>query len=178
MVPTVFLIGVDELERIPEFLELGAIVVVSPDITTLRYWQREQELGLPTAEPSSNGASGVVVEMDAHRISYRGVPIALSEREFRVLAALANGAERALSYNEVRRRGWGDDLQLPIDICGMRSLMQRLRAKLRAVEAPLNVVAVRGYGFRLQPSSAAGARSGPRASDPARPRSPRNTLTA
>ena len=52
-------------------------------------------------------ASGVVVEMAARRISYRGVPLSLSDREFRVLARLVNGRDRAFSFEEIRRLGWG-----------------------------------------------------------------------
>jgi hypothetical protein len=42
VVPTVYLVEIDELERIPEFLDLGLIVAVSPDPTTLSLWQHEQ----------------------------------------------------------------------------------------------------------------------------------------
>ena len=159
VVPTVYLIGIDELERIPGFLELGLIVVVSPDPTTLRQWHHEQELADPTT-PSPAASSGVLVEMDARRISYRGVPFTLSEMEFRVFARLANEPDRALSFAEIRRLGWGDDVQLPLDIYAIRSLIQRLRAKIRAVGAPATIVPVRGFRFRLEEGGAepAGAR--------------------
>ena len=149
MVPTIYLVGIDDLERIPEFLDLGLIVVVSPDPTTLRRWQHEQELGdVPTAHPAA--ASGVVVEMDARRISYRGVPLTLSDREFRVLAGLVNGRGRAFSFEKIRRLGWGEGTNIPIDIYSIRSLIQRLRAKLRAVGAPDTIAPVRSFGFRLE----------------------------
>ncbi|TMK55745.1 MAG: helix-turn-helix domain-containing protein [Actinobacteria bacterium] len=101
--------GIDDLERIPEFLDLGLIVVVSPDPTTLRRWQHEQELGeAPMDRPAAT--TGVVVEMDARRIS----------------------------------------TNIPIDIYSIRSLIQRLRAKLRAVAAPDTIAPVRSFGFRLE----------------------------
>ena len=63
MTPTIYLVGIDDLERIPEFLDLGLIVVVSPDPTTLRRWQHEQELGeAPMDRPAAT--TGVVVEME------------------------------------------------------------------------------------------------------------------
>ena len=107
MVPTIYLVGIDDLERIPEFLDLGLIVVVSPDPTTLRRWQHEQELSEVPMEPPA-AASGIVVEMDARRISYRGVPLTLSDREFRVLAGLVHGRGRAFSFEEIRRLGWAE----------------------------------------------------------------------
>ena len=149
MVPTIYLVGIDDLERIPEFLDLGLIVVVSPDPTTLHRWQHEQELGEPaTDQPAAT--SGVLVEMAARRISYRGVPLTLSDREFRVLAGLVQGRGRAFSFEEIRRLGWGEGTNMPIDIYSIRSLIQRLRAKLRAVAAPDTIAPVRSFGFRLE----------------------------
>ena len=162
MVPTIYLVGIDDLERIPEFLDLGLIVVVSPDPTTLRRWQHEQELGEVPMEPPA-AASGIVVEMDARRISYRGVPLTLSDREFRVLAGLVHGRGRAFSFEEIRRLGWAEGTNIPIDIYSIRSLIQRLRAKLRAVAAPDMIAPVRSFGFRLEhrvddPARGTGAR--------------------
>jgi len=149
VVPTIYLVGIDDLERIPEFLDLGLIVVVSPDPTTLRRWQHEQELGEVPMEPPA-AASGIVVEMDARRIIYRGVPLTLSDREFRVLAGLVHGRGRAFSFEEIRRLGWAEGTNIPIDIYSIRSLIQRLRAKLRAVAAPDMIAPVRSFGFRLE----------------------------
>ena len=149
VVPTIYLVGIDDLERIPEFLDLGLIVVVAPDPATLRRWQHEQELGEPVMDRPV-AASGVVVEMAARRISYRGVALSLSDREFRVLAGLVNGSGRAFSFEEIRRLGWGEASHVPIDIYSIRSLIQRLRAKLRAVAAPDTIAPVRSYGFRLE----------------------------
>jgi DNA-binding winged helix-turn-helix (wHTH) protein len=167
VVPTVYLVGIDELERIPEYLDLGLIVVVSPDPTTLRRWQHEQDLGIPVAAGPA-ASSAVVVEMDARRISSRGVPLTLSEMEFRVLARLANEPGRALSFAEIRRLGWGDDVQLPLDLYAIRSLIQRLRAKLRAVEANVTIAPVRSYGFRLESDDAPVATRDPAAASLAR----------
>jgi DNA-binding winged helix-turn-helix (wHTH) protein len=161
VVPTIYLVGIDDLQRIPEFLDLGLIVVVAPDPATLRRWQHEQELGEPVMDPPV-AASGVVVEMAARRISYRGVPLSLSDREFRVLAGLVNGNGRAFSFEEIRRLGWGEASHVPIDIYSIRSLIQRLRAKLRALAAPDTIAPVRSYGFRLErgPDAAATGTAG------------------
>jgi hypothetical protein len=64
VVPTVYLVGIDELERIPEFLDLGLIVVVSPDLTTLRQWKHEQGLAEPLMDRSTPEPTAVVVEMN------------------------------------------------------------------------------------------------------------------
>jgi hypothetical protein len=151
MVPTVFLVGIDELEQIPAFLDLGLVVVVSPDPTTLRRWRREQDLVAPALDADPHNLSGIIVEMDAHRISSRGVALSLSEMEFRVLAGFGRRSCQALSFAEIRALGWGDDVQLPIDVYAIRSLIQRLRAKMRAIDATVTIQPVRGFGFRLEP---------------------------
>jgi hypothetical protein len=57
-------VGIDELERIPEFLDLGLVVVVSPDLTTLRRWHHEQEIAEPLTDRSTQEPSAVVIEMN------------------------------------------------------------------------------------------------------------------
>jgi Transcriptional regulatory protein, C terminal len=148
-VATVFLVGIDQLEQIPEFLELGSIVVVAPDKPTLRRWRWEQEDGIaaPDIEP---GGGSLVVDLAARRISSRGLALDLSDMEFRVLAGLLAEPSRALGYSELRRLGWGDEPHQALDVYSIRSLVQRLRAKLRAAGAPVTIVAVRGFGFRAE----------------------------
>jgi hypothetical protein len=69
VVPTILLVGIDELDRIPEFLNLGFIVVVSPDPTTLRRWQLEHASTEPLMESLQPRVSGSVGEMDSRRIT-------------------------------------------------------------------------------------------------------------
>ena len=76
--------------------------------------------------------------------------MALTDLEFRVLAALTTRPQTARSFRDLRKAGWGDGPDLPFDIYPVRSLVQRLRVKLRAAEAPIRIEAVRGYGFRLE----------------------------
>jgi DNA-binding winged helix-turn-helix (wHTH) protein len=144
------LVGIDQLAQIPEYLDMGAVVVVAPDPSTLRRWRWEQEGQTP--EPQGKGSpSAVVVDIAGRRISVRGLPLDLSDLEFRVLAALLAEPRRALSFRDIRRVGWGELPELPLDVYSVRSLIQRLRAKLRAMEALETIEAVRGFGFRAQP---------------------------
>jgi Transcriptional regulatory protein, C terminal len=157
-IPTVFLVGVDQLEQIPDFLELGSIVVVAPDAHTLKRWRWEQEDTLqPTGTaPGVPGGLGLVVDIGARRITSRGLPIDLSDMEFRVLAVLLARPARALSFADLRRLGWGDEPRQALDVYSVRSLVQRLRAKLRAAGAPVTIVALRGFGFRAEDADTSG----------------------
>jgi DNA-binding response OmpR family regulator len=145
-VPTVFLVGEDRLALVPEYLNLGSVVVIAPDRETLLRWQGEQ------AEPLQTGperdARGTVVDMGGRRIMWKGESLPLSELEFKVLGALLAVPGRAWSFRELRRVGWDDRADVPVDPYTVKALIQRLRAKLCAADAGIRIEAVRGFGFR------------------------------
>jgi DNA-binding response OmpR family regulator len=150
-VATVYMVGIDDLERVPDFLELGAVVVIAPDRRTLRLWQEDEhpQERRATETPSQDA---LVVDLAGRRVLCWGRPVALTDLEFRVLAALTTTPETARSFRDLRKAGWGDGPDLPFDIYPVRSLVQRLRVKLRAAEAPISIEAVRGFGFRIGPT--------------------------
>jgi DNA-binding response OmpR family regulator len=146
-VSTVFMVGIDDLDRIPDYLELGAVVVLAPDRETLAQWRREQQVPEPV-RPAGEGS--LVIDLISRRILCFGRALNLSDLEFRVLAALMSHPGRAWTFRDLRRAGWGEGPTFPMDMDSVRSLIQRLRLKLRAAEAPARVEAVRGFGFRIE----------------------------
>lgn len=145
--PTVFLIGHDELATIPDFLRLGAVVVVAQERDVLERWRRN-ESPQPDHERVRADASGVVVDLEGRRILCAGVPISVSELEFRVLGALVARPGRAYSFAELRRAGWGDLVHVSTDVEGLRALIQRIRRKLTTAGFPIRIEPVRGFGYR------------------------------
>ncbi len=150
-IATVYLVGIDELDRVPGYLDLGAVVVIAPDQGTLRGWQLEQGGINPTK--SAEPVDGLVLDFPGRQVLVDGQPLSLSDLEFKVMAALLSRAGAAWSFRDLRRAGWGEGIDLPVDDASVRSLVQRLRVKLRALGAPLTIAAVRGYGFRAEPRS-------------------------
>ncbi len=151
-IPTVFMVGVDRLPLVPEYLNLGSVVVVAPDQDTLRRWVWEQADSDPPAA-DRDLEPGTVVDLAGRRIISDGAMLPLSDLEYRVLSALLSPPGRAISFRELRSTGWGDSPEIPADIYSVRALVQRLRAKLQIADAPLTVEAVRGFGFRAVPST-------------------------
>ena len=145
-VPTVFLVGEGRLALVPEYLNLGSVVVIAPDRDTLRQWQEEQT-GPAPAQPQ-RVLDDTVVDMEGRRIMWQGESLPLSELEFKVLGALLGAPGRAWSFRELRRVGWGDGAEIPVDPYTVKALVQRLRAKLAAADADIAIEAVRGFGFR------------------------------
>jgi DNA-binding response OmpR family regulator len=144
---TVFLVGTDDLPKIPDYLRLGAVVVVAPDRDALHAfrWEsvhdRVEEAGVERA--------GVVVDLAARRIRTEAGDLPVSDLEFRVLSALLCHPGRAWSFRDLRLAGWGDGPALTADADAVRALIQRVRGKLVASGAPMRIEAVRGYGFRV-----------------------------
>ena len=149
-VPTVYLLGEDCLELIPEYLQLGSVVVVAPDRDILRRWTDDQQLETATASVSHTGQGHLLVDLSSRRVSFDGTPLNVTDLEFRVLAALMARPGRAWSFRDLRRTGWGDGPDLYGDDQTVRALVQRLRRKLRAARVPIAIEAVRSFGFRAE----------------------------
>ena len=47
-IPTVLMVGVERLPLVPEYLNLGSIVVIAPDLDTLNRWIAEHAPPNPT----------------------------------------------------------------------------------------------------------------------------------
>jgi two-component system response regulator QseB len=146
--PTVYLFGVDDLHRIVDFLSLGAIVVVAPDRPSLRRWEEDVMDGDPLAVPETPSV-GLMVDLDGRRVRWNGLDLRLTPLEFRVLSVMLASPGRAFSFHELRTSGWGQDREQGIDVFAVRSVVQRLRAKLRKASVPQQIESVRGFGFRM-----------------------------
>lgn len=154
---TVLLVGTDELPRIPEYLRLGAVVVVAPDRDTLRRWQWDTR-DEPAEGMEAPGGDDVVVDFPGRRVVVDGDQLDLTELEFRIVAALLSRPGRAWSFMDLRLAGWGEGPELAGDVDALRALIQRVRRKLDATGPRLRIEAVRGYGFRAEVErSASGA---------------------
>lgn len=149
-VPTVYLLGEDHLELIPEYLQLGSVVVVAPDREILRRWNDDLDSDAADASVGRNGLGDLVVDLSSRRVSFDGTPLNLTDLEFRVLAALMTRPGRAWSFRDLRRTGWGEGPDLSGDDQPVRALVQRLRKKLLAAQVPIAIQAVRSFGFRAE----------------------------
>jgi two-component system OmpR family response regulator len=145
----VFLLGDEHLPLIPEYLQLGSVVVVAPDKDVLRRWTRQWD-GASEREPAARTEGNLVVDLDARRVMIGDLPVSVSDLEFRVLAALLARPGRAWSFRDLRQAGWGEGPDLFGDDQTVKALVQRLRNKLRACGAQVSIEAVRSFGFRAE----------------------------
>lgn len=146
--PTVELIGLTDLAKIPEFLRLGVVVIVAPDLDVLRHW-REEHRPASGLGPARSHPPGLDIDADGRRVLWDGEVVALTDLEFRVFSRLASTPGRAWSFSDLRAAGWGEEPGSGIDAYAVRSVIQRIRRKLATMSDQVLVESVRGYGFRF-----------------------------
>jgi len=89
------------------------------------------------------------VDLDRRRLLKRGVPIALREQSFQVLAALMEHAGEIVTREELRRRLWASDTFVDFEVA-LNSAVSRLRDALGdSAECPsfIETIPKRGYRF-------------------------------
>jgi DNA-binding response OmpR family regulator len=90
------------------------------------------------------------IDLTAHAVTRRGVPLALTGREFDLLAFLVAHPREAFSRADLMQRVWGwsygDQSTVTVHV-------RRLREKIEAEPAnPRRLVTVWGVGYRWQPA--------------------------
>jgi two-component system response regulator MprA len=92
-------------------------------------------------------AAGLSLDPTSHEAAYGERGVRLTPTEFRLLAALAAQAERAVSRRELVRAAWPDGAVVhdnTIDV-----YLARLRRKLRALPGAPAITTMHGVGYRL-----------------------------
>ncbi len=105
------------------------------------------------APPPSEPTSGLLVDSDGRFAHWGNRTVALSPLEHDLLCCLLEEVGRTWSYQALHRQVWGHDQQR--GRCDVQSVVKRLRAKLRELDSPLRIDAVRGVGLRLVETVAA-----------------------
>ncbi|MBI5711397.1 MAG: response regulator transcription factor [Candidatus Eisenbacteria bacterium] len=108
----------------------------------------------PAGEPAVLQVGALRVDTSAREASYRGRALALTPREFDLLAFFARHPGRVLSREELLRKVWGYDYvgeTRTVDV-HVRRLRSKLGGKDRAIET------VTGAGYKLPALAKAGGR--------------------
>ncbi len=101
------------------------------------------------ALPDEINAGDVHVDVAAHEVHWNGEPVALTAREFDLLAFLASQPRRAFRREELLEHVWGYTYG---DTATVTVHVRRLREKLEAdPAAPVHLSTVWGVGYRWDP---------------------------
>jgi DNA-binding response OmpR family regulator len=156
-VPVIMLTARDEEGDRIAGLELGADDYVakpfSPRELTARVKAVLRRTSGPLAPRLANEtelvAGDVRVDTEAHCVSVRGEPVALTVREYELLVHLMRHARRAFRREELLAEVWGYEYG---DASTVTVHVRRLREKIeRDPGVPLHICTVWGFGYRFEP---------------------------
>ena len=110
--------------------------------------RRTQAAREAASSPDGAAADGLRIDTAARRVIHRDVELALTAKEFDVLALLAANREKVVAREQLMREVWdehwfGSTKTLDVTI-------GRLRSKLVQAGVIERIQAVRGVGFRLE----------------------------
>jgi len=90
---------------------------------------------------------GIVIDPTRSCVEINGEPLELTSKEFRFLHVLAVHGDRTCTREELRRRVWGDEMEVigrTVDV-----LVSRLRSKLTSASGEDLISTIRGVGYRF-----------------------------
>jgi DNA-binding response OmpR family regulator len=145
----------DELDRVVG-LDTGADDYMSKPVALAELLARVRAL-LRRAAPAAAGATatartsdGLRVDEPARKVFVAEKELHLSAKEYDLLALLAREMGNVITRERIMEEVWDEHWfgsTKTLDVT-----LGRLRSKLAEAQAPVEVVAVRGVGFRLEPA--------------------------
>ncbi len=135
-------------------LELGADDYVTKPFSQRELVARVRAVLRRRADPEDQGGATLeagIVRMDVnrHRVTVDGVPVALPLKEFELLELLLRNAGKVLTRSQIIDRVWGSDYVGDTKTLDVH--VKRLRAKLEPEPAaPRYLMTIRGLGYKFE----------------------------
>ncbi|MEU9497417.1 response regulator transcription factor [Streptomyces sp. NPDC048196] len=157
-VPVLMLSALDELADRVAGLQAGADDYLVKPFALKELVLRLQALlrRRPPAGRDLVQVGDLVLDTAAREVTYGGVAVGLTRREFELLEVLARNAGVVLTRDQLLDRVWGYDFEVRTD--AVDTFVSYLRRKTEAGGRPRLVHTVRGVGFVLRASATDAAR--------------------
>ncbi|MFD8542387.1 response regulator transcription factor [Streptomyces sp. NPDC059649] len=157
-VPVLMLSALDEVADRVAGLQAGADDYLVKPFALKELVLRLQALlrRRPSADRDVVRVGDLVLDTAAREVTYGGVAVGLTRREFELLEVLARNAGVVLTRDQLLDRVWGYDFDVRTD--AVDTFVSYLRRKTEAGGRPRLVHTVRGVGFVLRASGTDTAR--------------------
>ena len=149
--PIILLTSLDDTDDVIKGLTLGA-----DDYLRKPFEIRELEARIqtivrrldPESDPQRIAAGDIVIDARAKSVTIQGESIALSPKEFSLLALLASDLGKVFSNEEIIVKLWGS--QSRATGADVKQYIYQLRSKIeRDLHSPQWIRNVKGFGYRL-----------------------------
>jgi DNA-binding response OmpR family regulator len=153
-VPVLILSARDRLQDKVRGLEIGADDYLTkpfqlPELIARVEVMLRRRRTIPR-DANALGFGEVLLDPEGRRVTVRGAEVALSAREFDLLALLAGSPGRAFTREAILERVWGWGFEGTVRT--VDNFIRSLRQKIEADPAqPRHIVTVRHVGYRLEP---------------------------
>jgi DNA-binding response OmpR family regulator len=149
-VPVILLTARGEIEDKVTGLDLGATDYLTKPFSfdELAARVRVHLRGPEQASPTRLQAGDIELSLLSRRVERAGVEVALSTREFDLLAYLMRHPGQVLSREQILSAVWGYDHDPGTNVVGV--YVSYLRRKLGRAGEPSSIETVRGAGYRLR----------------------------
>jgi two-component system alkaline phosphatase synthesis response regulator PhoP len=110
--------------------------------------RRIQEYQSSPTQSENVSFGEVTVNYEKRDVVLRGEPVGLTNREFELVAFLAENRERAISRETLFEKVWGYEMEFNTN--SLDVYIYRIRKKIEAdPNHPLYLVTMRGYGYKI-----------------------------
>lgn len=100
------------------------------------------------ARPRAVGSTGVVLDPVQHALTHGGEQILVTPTEFRLIAALLAAPGELVRRETLIQTAWPIGARVQPNT--LHAYIGRIRAKLRRVDAPVQITNIRGLGYIVQ----------------------------
>lgn len=149
--PVIMLTSLDDTEDVIKGLSLGADDYLCKPFEIRELEARIQSIVRrlePVEEPQRISRGGIEIDERLKSVTVNGEPIALSPKEFYLLALLASDLGRVYTNEEIIAELWGSDSRATG--ADVKQSIYQLRSKIeRDPHAPQWIQNVKGFGYKL-----------------------------
>ena len=150
-IPVIMLTSLDDTEDVIKGLSLGADDYLRKPFEIRELEARIQSISRrlePVAEPQCLVRGPIVIDERAKSVTISGEPIALSPKEFTLLALFASDIGRVFTNEEIIAELWGTDSRATG--ADVKQYIYQLRSKIeRDPHSPQWIRNMKGFGYKL-----------------------------